>query len=63
MEQATGLHWSWIGVILLGIGHVLWIGIEIVSIPFSFLMPIFGVVGLALATLPLLRSVRQYLSR
>lgn len=62
VERATGHHWSWIGVILLGGGHVVWIGIEVVSIPFSFLMPIFGVVGLALATLPFLPSVRQYLS-
>ena len=61
-ERATGHHWSWIGVILLGLGHVVWIGIELVSIPFSFLMPTFGMVGLALATLPLLPSVRHYLS-
>lgn len=62
VARATGHHWSWIGVILLGVGHVVWIGIELVSIPFSFLMPTFGVVGLALATLPLLPSVRHYLS-
>jgi hypothetical protein len=46
---------------LLGIGHVIWIALELIYIPFSVLMPTFGLVGLALALLPLLPSVREYL--
>lgn len=61
LEKATGHHWSWIAAILLGFGQMIWITLEIVSIPFSFLMPTFGLVGLALALLPWLHSVRHYL--
>jgi hypothetical protein len=61
LERATGHHWSWFGTILLGIGHVIWIALELIYIPFSLLMPTFGLVGLALALLPLLPSAREYL--
>jgi hypothetical protein len=62
LERATGHHWSWFGTILLGVGHMIWITLELVSIPLSILMPIFGAVGLALALLPFLTSVKEYLA-
>jgi hypothetical protein len=61
LERATGHHWAWIATILIGLGHMVWIGIELNSIPFSPLMPTFGLVGLALTLLPLTSSMRSYL--
>lgn len=61
IERATGHHWSWIATIAIGVGHVIWIGLELILIPFSWLMPTFGLIGLALALLPLTRPVREHL--
>lgn len=61
VESLTSHHWSWLATILLGAGQMVWIGIELMSIPFSALMPTFGLVGLALFVLPLTRRVSNYL--
>lgn len=61
LEKHTGHHWSWVATIAIGVGQVVWILIELATIPFSVLMPIFGVIGLALALLPSLTSVKEYL--
>jgi hypothetical protein len=63
IERATGHHWSWIATIVIGAGQVIWIGLEFIFIPFSWLMPTFGLVGFALALLPLTTSVRDHLQR
>jgi hypothetical protein len=63
IERATGHHWSWIATIAIGVGHVIWIGLEFIFIPLSWLMPTFGLVALALALLPLTTSVRDHLQR
>jgi hypothetical protein len=63
LEQMTGHHWSWLATILIGAGQVVWITLELVSIPFSVLMAVFGPLGLALALLPLTPSARLYLKR
>lgn len=59
IERATGHHWSWIGTILVGAGHMVWIGLELVYLPFSLLHPIYGAIGVALLLLPFLPSVRK----
>jgi hypothetical protein len=61
VERLTGQHWSWLATILIGVGQVVWIGLELISIPFSILMAIFAPLGLALALLPLTTSVSNYL--
>ncbi len=61
LQRATGHHWAWIATILIGLGHLIWIGIELATIPFSPLMPTFGLVGLALAVLPLTSPMRSHL--
>jgi hypothetical protein len=61
LEWLSGHHWSWVATIVIGVGQVVWITLELVSIPFSFLMAIFGPLGLALALLPLSKVVRTYL--
>jgi hypothetical protein len=62
LERATGHHWSWLATMVIGWSHVVWILLEFLFIPLSFLMPTFGIVGLALAWLPLAPSVRRYLA-
>ncbi len=63
IERLTRHHWSWITTIVIGGAQVIWIGIEVVSIPFSVLMPTFGLIGMALLALPLTTSVRSYLAQ
>ena len=63
IERMTGYHWSWIATIAIGVGQVIWIGLELIYIPFSWLMPTFGLIGLALALLPFSAQVRRHLQR
>lgn len=63
IERMTGYHWSWIATIAIGVGQVVWIGLEFIYIPFSWLMPTFGLIGLALALLPFTAQVRRHLRR
>ncbi|HSJ84523.1 MAG TPA: hypothetical protein VLA91_11975 [Acidimicrobiia bacterium] len=63
LERLTGHHWSWVVTIVIGVGQVIWITLELVSIPFSALMPTFGAIGLALILLPLTSSIRGYLEK
>ena len=61
LQRATGYHWAWTATILVGLGQLIWIGIELATIPFSPLMPTFGLIGLALTVLPLTSAMRSYL--
>jgi hypothetical protein len=64
IERLTGHHWAWAGALLLGVGHVVWIVLELVYLPGpSMLQAVYGAVGLALVTLPMLPAVRGYLRR
>lgn len=61
-ERATRHHWSWAATLAIGVGQVVWISLELVYLTDkTFLQAIYGAVGLSLATLPLLPSVRRYL--
>jgi hypothetical protein len=62
VERLTGLHWSWAATVLLGVGHIVWIGLELAYIDFSFFHPLYGAVGLALLTLPFTASMRRALA-
>ncbi|MCU7729469.1 hypothetical protein ODJ79_37620 [Actinoplanes sp. KI2] len=62
VERLTGRHWSWAMTELLGLGMLAWIGLEVVYLPErSWLEALYGGVGVALALLPTLPSVRRYL--
>ena len=62
-ERLTRHHWSWIFTILIGLGHVAWIGIELIYLPeLSALQAIYGATGVALLLLPVHPSVRRYLA-
>ena len=60
VTRSTGYHWSWAGTLMIGVGHVLWILLQLVFLPgLSALQAIYGMIGLTLTTLPLARSVRD----
>ncbi|HQR28007.1 MAG TPA: hypothetical protein PLP61_13290 [Nocardioides sp.] len=60
-ERWTGRHWSWLVTVLIGVGQVVWIGLELVYLPgLSFLQPLYGTVGLLLVLLPLTPAVRRH---
>jgi hypothetical protein len=63
VRRLTGRHWSWLATVLLGLGQVVWIGLELVWIPFSFFHVIYGAVGLLLLLLPFTPSMRGDLAR
>ena len=59
--QLWGRHWSWAALLAIGLGHVIWIGLQLVYMPeVSPLQPIYGAIGLALFLLPLLPSARAH---
>jgi hypothetical protein len=63
VERLTRHHWSWIATVLIGLGHVVWIGLELAYLPEpSALQAVYGAVGVALLLLPLAPSVRAYLA-
>ncbi len=62
IERLTGRHWSWAATEVIGAGHIVWIALELVFLPEpSALQIVYGGIGLALVTLPLLPDVREYL--
>jgi hypothetical protein len=64
VERLTGHHWSWLATLLVGLGHAIWIGLELVFLPqLSWLQVVYGAVALGLLVLPWLEPVRRYLSR
>lgn len=62
LERATGHHWSWLALLLIGVGHAVWIGLEYAYLGAgSFLQPTYGVVALLLIGLALTPAVRRWL--
>jgi hypothetical protein len=63
-ERLTRRHWSWYATILIGLGHLVWIALELVYLPqTSVLQAVYGAVGVVLVLLPLHPDVRRYLQR
>ena len=60
-QRLTGLHWSWLATVLLGVGHAVWIGLELAYLQFSFFHVVYGAVALLLLVLPCTPSVRREL--
>lgn len=62
--QLWGRHWSWATTLAIGLGHMIWIGLQLVYMPeVSPLQPIYGTVGLALFLLPHLPSAKAHFAR
>ena len=61
LDRILGYHWSWAGSIALGAGLVLWIAYELVVMPeTTFLQPALIVIGLLIAGIPFLPSMRHW---
>jgi hypothetical protein len=64
VERSVKEHWAWIGTFLLGLGMVTWIALQFAFLPeYSWLMVLYGVIGLALLGLPFVPSVRRHYRR
>jgi hypothetical protein len=56
-------HWSWMATQVMGGGLLVWIGLQLAMIDLhGGPQPLFAILGIALLTLPRLRSVRGYLA-
>ena len=61
LDAAWGHHWAWVGTIVFGSVLVLWIVYELLVMPEQiWLQPALLIVGLAIAGLPLVRSMRRW---
>ena len=61
-ERLTGMHWSWLATVALGVGHMAWIGLELAYLDFSALHAVYGAVGVALAVTPFAPPMRRALA-
>jgi hypothetical protein len=55
-----GRRWAWYAAVAVGGGLMIWILVEITIIPFTWLQPAFGIVGVLIFVVALLRPVRRY---
>lgn len=55
-----GARWAWYAAVTVGCALMIWILVEITMIPFSWLQPAFGVVGVLIFAVAVLKSVRRY---
>ncbi len=63
-ENWTGRHWAWVATLLLGVGLVVWIGLEVILIPErNVIEAVYGTVAVALIALVSTPRVRDYLAR
>jgi hypothetical protein len=64
LAAAVGLwlrrRWSWYAAFVVGCALIIWILVEITIIPYSWLQPLFGAVGLLIFIFALLRPVRRF---
>lgn len=63
VQRLTRHHWPWAATLLIGLGQVVWIGLELAYLPqLSPLQAVYGGVGVALVVLALHPTVRRYLT-
>ena len=56
-------YWGWTLSGVIGVGLVIWIAVETLIVPYSFLQPLFAGVGAVIIALTLVPSVRAYYRR
>lgn len=55
-----GRRWAWYAAVAVGAALMFWILVEITIVPFSWLQPAFGVVGVLIFLIAVLKPVRRY---
>jgi hypothetical protein len=55
-----GRRWAWYAAVVVGLGLMIWILVEILIIPYNWLQPAFGVIGVLIFAVAVLKSVRRY---
>ena len=55
-----GRYWGWTASGVIGVGLVVWIAVEALIVPYSFLQPFYGAVGVAIIVLTLMPGARAY---
>jgi hypothetical protein len=53
-------RWAWYASVVVGCALMIWILVEITIVPFSWLQPAFGVVGVLIFGVAVLKPVRRY---
>ena len=56
-------YWGWTLSGVIGVGLVIWIAVEVLIIPFTFLQPFYAAVGIVIVLLTLAPSVRAFYRR
>lgn len=63
-EQTTGHHWAWTATLLIGLGLLVWIGLEVILIPERNVIELlYGGLAVALIVLISAGPTRSYLAR
>ena len=55
-----GEYWGWTASGVIGVGLIIWIAVEASIVPYSFLQPFYGAVGVAIIVLTLTPGARAY---
>jgi hypothetical protein len=63
VNPCRGEYWGWTASGVIGVGLVIWIAVEALIIPYSFLQPFYGAVGVAIIVLTLTPGARAYYGR
>ena len=60
MERTFGEHWTWVGAGVVGVGLLLWLAVELWMVGYSFLLFVYGVVGVLILFVALMPSTKRY---
>jgi hypothetical protein len=63
VNPCRGEYWGWTASGVIGVGLVIWIAVEALIVPYSFLQPFYGAVGVAIIVLTLTPGARTYYGR
>ena len=58
LERWTGMHWSWVITLAVGLGQMLWVLVEFAMTSYYVLQPVMFAVGAVIVVLTMLPSVR-----
>ena len=60
VEHAFGEHWTWVGAGVVGVGLLIWLAVELWMVGYSFLLFVYGVLGVLILVVALMPSTKRY---